>query len=62
MITFENILQMRQEDLKRELKQLLCKQGYEVVSKHGFLYAKGTVPVYIACIEKRTNIKTDKNN
>lgn len=47
MITFENILQMRQEDLKRELKRLLCKQGYEVVSKRGFLYAKGTVPVLL---------------
>lgn len=46
-MTFENILQMRQEDLKRELKRLLRKQGYEVISKHGFLYAKGTVPVLL---------------
>lgn len=46
-MTLESILQMRQEDLKRELERLLCKQGYEVVNKHGFLYAKGTVPVLL---------------
>ena len=46
-MTFENILQMRQKDLKRELDRLLRKQGYEVVNKHGFLYAKGTVPVLL---------------
>lgn len=47
MMTFENILQMRQKDLKRQLDRLLRKQGYEVINKHGFLYAKGTVPVLL---------------
>lgn len=46
-MTFEAILQMRQEELKRELERLLCGQGYDVINRPGFLYAKGDVPVLL---------------
>ena len=39
-MTFEAILQMRQEELKRELERLLCGQGYDVINRPGFLYAR----------------------
>lgn len=47
MMTFESILRMRQENLKQALEQHLCEQGYTVVNRPGFLYAKGDVPVLL---------------
>ena len=45
MINFDDILRMRQKELKHYLSGHLKKEGYEVISKKGFLYAKGDTPV-----------------
>lgn len=47
MIRFDDILRMRQKDLKHYLTGHLKKLGYETVKKKGFLYAEGTVPVLL---------------
>ena len=47
MIRFDDILRMRQKDLKHYLAGHLKKLGYETVKKKGFLYAEGTVPVLL---------------
>ena len=38
MINFDDILRMRQKELKHYLSGHLKKEGYEVISKKGFLY------------------------
>ena len=47
MIAFEEILRMRQKELKHYLSGYLKKAGYSVINKKGFLYAKGEVPVLL---------------
>ena len=47
MIKFTNICKMTQKQLKNFMQEYLTSQNYEVVSKDGFLYAKGTVPVLL---------------
>ena len=47
MINFDDILRMRQKELKHYLSGHLKKEGYEVISKKGFLYAKGDTPVLL---------------
>ena len=47
MIAFEEILRMRQKELKHYLTEYLKETGYDVVRKKGFLYAKGEVPVLL---------------
>ena len=47
MIRFDDILRMRQKELKHYLAGHLKKLGYETVKKKGFLYAEGTVPVLL---------------
>lgn len=46
-MTFENILQLRQAELKKALEGHLCEQGYAVINRPGFLYAKGDYPVLL---------------
>lgn len=46
-MTFENILQLRQAELKKALEGHLCEQGYAVINRTGFLYAKGDYPVLL---------------
>lgn len=47
MSSFEHILKMSQDELKEHLTQRLSEVGYEPVSRDGFLYAKGSVPVLL---------------
>lgn len=44
---FEEILRMRQKELKHFLSAYLKEQGYTVERQKGFLYAKGEVPVLL---------------
>ena len=46
-MTFEEILHMRQKELKHFLSAYMKKQGYQVSRQKGFLYAKGEVPVLL---------------
>lgn len=46
-MTFEEILRMRQKELKHFLAAYLKEQGYTVELQKGFLYAKGEVPVLL---------------
>lgn len=46
-MTFEEILRMRQKELKHALSKHLKGQGYSVVSQKGFLYAEGDIPVLL---------------
>lgn len=46
-MTFEEILRMRQKELKLFLSTYLKEQGYTVTRQKGFLYAKGEVPVLL---------------
>lgn len=45
--SFERILKMSQDELKEHLTQRLSEVGYEPVSRDGFLYAKGSVPILL---------------
>lgn len=47
MIVFDEILRMRQKELKHYLAGYLKKMGYDVIRQKGFLYAEGTVPVLL---------------
>ena len=47
MTVFDNILRMRQKELKHYLSGRLKKLGYEVTHKKGFLYGEGDVPVLL---------------
>ena len=46
-MTFEDILRMRQKELKHFLSACLKEQGYTVTRQKGFLYAKGDAPVLL---------------
>ena len=47
MIKFTEMCKMSQKQLKDYMQSYLVSNGYEVVSKDGFLYAKGTTPVLL---------------
>lgn len=47
MMNFEEILQMRQKELKHALSNHLKQMGYTVTSKRGFLYGSGDIPVLL---------------
>lgn len=47
MIAFDDILRMRQKELRHYLVGHLKESGYDVVKRKGFLYAKGDVPVLL---------------
>ena len=47
MIAFDDILRMRQKELKHYLSGYLKKEGYDVIGKKGYLYAKGDIPVLL---------------
>lgn len=47
MIAFDDILRMRQKELKHYLAGHLKKLGYDMVKRKGFLYAKGEAPVLL---------------
>ena len=44
---FETILCATQPELKTLLRDWLCRQGYAPVSRRGYLYASGSVPVLL---------------
>ena len=44
---FEEIFQFSQERLKPALETELIENGYAVRKQRGFLYAEGTVPVWL---------------
>jgi len=46
-MTFEEILRMRQKELKHFLAACLKEQGYLVERQKGFLYARGEIPVLL---------------
>ncbi|MCI8471479.1 MAG: hypothetical protein HFE65_00050 [Clostridiales bacterium] len=46
-MTFEEILRMRQKELKHFLAAYLKEQGYLVERQKGFLYARGEIPVLL---------------
>ncbi len=46
-MTFEEILHMRQKELKHFLAAYLKEQGYLVERQNGFLYARGEIPVLL---------------
>ncbi|MDD4510305.1 MAG: hypothetical protein PHY23_05330 [Oscillospiraceae bacterium] len=45
--SFENILQMRQKELKHNLAKELKAMGYSVTNAKGYLYAPGEIPVLL---------------
>lgn len=47
MIAFDDILRMRQKELKHYLAGYLKRVDYNVVNRKGFLYAEGEVPVLL---------------
>lgn len=47
MIAFDEILRMRQKELKHYLSKHLKEIGYDVIKHKGFLYAEGEVPVLL---------------
>lgn len=60
MIAFEDILRMRQKELKHYLVGHLKKMGYDVVKQKGFLYAAGEMPVLlVAHLDTVHNEKPD---
>lgn len=46
-LDFETVLRLKQNKLKKALETGLSKAGYTPVSKKGYLYAAGTVPVLL---------------
>ncbi len=47
MLSFDTIVKMSQKKLKKTLRIELNKMGYATVTDHGYLYAKGSVPVML---------------
>lgn len=47
MIHLDTILRLGQQDLKKALGEVLLEMGYVPVSRKGFLYASGQVPVLL---------------
>ena len=51
VLNFEQIFQLSQKRLKRELKAELIANGYTVQKQKGFLYAAGTVQRHLCSQE-----------
>lgn len=47
MLTFEDIVKMPQQALKKVLMSELTRMGYRTRTKKGFIYAKGSLPVML---------------
>lgn len=47
MIAFDDVLRMRQKELKHYLVGYLKKAGYDIIKRKGFLYAEGEIPVLL---------------
>ena len=47
MINFETVLRLRQPELKKTLRDELSEMGFAPISRKGFLYAPGQVPVLL---------------
>lgn len=47
MIDFETVLRLRQPELKKALREELMEMGYMPISRKGFLYAPGELPVLL---------------
>ena len=47
MIDFETVLRLRQPELKEALGEELLEMGYPSISRKGFLYAPGEIPVLL---------------
>lgn len=47
MIDFETVLRLRQPELKKVLLEELLEMGYPPISRNGFLYAPGEIPVLL---------------
>ena len=47
MIDFETVFRLRQAELKKKLKEELSEMGYQPMSRKGFVYAPGDVPVML---------------
>ena len=47
MIDFETVLRLRQPELKKVLREELLEMGYPPISRKGFLYAPGEIPVLL---------------
>ena len=47
MIDFETVLRLRQPELKKVLREELSEMGFVPISRKGFLYAPGQVPVLL---------------
>lgn len=47
MIDFETVLRLRQPELKKVLREELLGMGYTPISRKGFLYAPGEIPVLL---------------
>ena len=47
MTKFQFILRMSQRELKSYLETALQEMGYPIVSKRGYLYAEGEIPVLL---------------
>ena len=47
MIDFETLLRLRQPELKKVLREELLEMGYPPISRKGFLYAPGEIPVLL---------------
>ena len=47
MIDFETVLRLRQPELKKVLREELLEMGYPPISRKGYLYAPGEIPVLL---------------
>lgn len=47
MKTFEDICKMSQKEVKQYMSQYLIEHKYHTINEHGFLYAKGDIPVLL---------------
>lgn len=47
MIDFENVLRLYQPELKKVLREELSEMGFVPISRKGFLYAPGEIPVLL---------------
>ena len=47
MIDFETVLRLRQPELKKVLQEELLEMGYTPISRKGYLYAPGEIPVLL---------------
>ena len=47
MIDFETVLRLSQPELKKALREELSEMGFVPISRKGFLYAPGEIPVLL---------------